>query len=296
MSETAALERALKVIEARLAEAGLDYPSDPRHSTGNLPRVAIVAGSGLGGLERWVSPEATLGFEALGAWEPGAVEGHAGRWIIGQFGNVGVHLLLGRRHLYEGAGEASVAFFPRVLAALGVRWLILTNAAGGLTNRLEPGDLMLIRDHLDLTFGTGRIEPPSTAPRTADRPRGRSGGGSPYDRAANGLFAAAALEAQIALREGVYAAVTGPSYETPAEAAMLRRLGAQAVGMSTVPEAQRAARLGLRVVGLSCITNSCFRGQGPLSHEEVLAQSARVVDRLARLLGAALARLGELGS
>jgi purine-nucleoside phosphorylase len=188
--------------------------------------------------------------------------------------------------MYEGH-EAALAGFPvRVLHALGVRTLFVSNAAGGVRRTFAPGDLMLIADHLNLMFRNPLIGPLEEGdvrfPDMSD----------PYDRELRAALRAAAAAEGIPLQEGVYAALLGPSYETPAEVRMLERLGADAVGMSTVPEVIVARALGVRVAGVSCVTNlACGIGQHPLNHEEVLEVGARAGDRFRRLVGGFVANL-----
>jgi purine-nucleoside phosphorylase len=188
--------------------------------------------------------------------------------------------------MYEGH-EAALAGFPvRVLHALGVDTLFVSNAAGGVRRTFTPGDLMLIADHLNLTFRNPLIGPLEEGdlrfPDMSD----------PYDRVLRATLRAAAAAEGIPLQEGVYAALLGPTYETPAEVRMLERLGADAVGMSTVPEVIVARAIGVRVAGVSCVTNlACGIGQHPLNHEEVLEVGARAGDRFRRLVRAFVERL-----
>ena len=235
------------------------------------PGRAIVTGSGLGALaaagrELW---SAAYG-EIPGLPAGPAVEGHGGRWRLIELTGKRLHLLEGRRHLYEGFDLDEVIRPVRLLAALGVRELLLTNAAGGLAWRLEPGDLMLAGDHIN-----------------AMGARAEWHAGTPiYDPTMNENLRKAALGAGIDLKEGVYAGLKGPNYETPAEVAALRRMGADAVGMSTVPEALAARGEGMRVAAISVITNVHRPGAPPPSHGEVLRAGAQAAGRLSRLIEA----------
>jgi purine-nucleoside phosphorylase len=208
--------------------------------------------------------------------------GHAGRLVLGRLAGRAVAALAGRCHLYEGYSAAQVTFPIRVLAALGVRTLIATNAAGGIHPELQSGDLMLIADHINFTGTNPLVGPNDEAlgPRFPDMSQA-------YDPALRALAEACAGAEQIPLRRGVYAGVLGPSYETPAEVEMLARWGADAVGMSTVAEVIVARHAGLRVLGIAAITNAIGRGPapgGPLTHEEVLAAARAAEPRLVRLV------------
>jgi len=242
--------------------------------------VAVVLGSGLGAFaERLARPRALAYAEA--DMPPSAVPGHAGRFVLGELGGARVLLLAGRAHLYEGHGPEAVTRGVRAAAALGVRALLLTNAAGGVRPEWAAGALMRVADHLNLTGET----PPAAAARA----------GSPYDAEAGARLERAALLTDVALERGVYAGLRGPSYETPAEIRMLRWMGADAVGMSTVLEALAAADRGLRVAAVACITNQAAGvGGAPLAHAEVLAAGKAAAERFARLLAAALPELAAL--
>jgi len=254
--------------------------------------LAVVSGSGLGVLRTLGREIATLDFSAIPGLGASRVAGHAGLWSLLETGAGRLYCLSGRRHAYEGLAPAATGFAMRVLARLGVRRVILTNAAGGISPRLRVGDLMLIRDHLNMMFcnplsgrgelGAARIPVP-IVPRSEREERSEI-----YDPAINARLREAALAEGIALQEGIYASVRGPSYETRAEVALLRRLGADAVGMSTVPEALVAHAAGLRVAALSLITNSHVQSGPPPSHEEVLAAARQSGQRLKRLLARAI--------
>ena len=240
--------------------------------------VALVLGSGLGGLAAAVEEPTVVSFGDLGGMPQVGVSGHSGRWVGGKLEGHRVLVQAGRYHLYEGFPIEVVCAPVRLAAALGVSRLVLTNAAGGVRRSLEPGTLMLLEDHLDLMTRspldyTGGV-------------RG-SGGSEVYDADLGRLAESCAQELGLALERGVYAGVSGPSYETPAEIRMMERLGADVVGMSTVPEATVARTLGLRCLGLSLVTN---HGAGiattALSHDEVLEIGKRSAADLERLLRA----------
>jgi len=241
------------------------------------PAVGIVLGSGLGdALAEDLNVDVDLAFGELPGFPPALVPGHAGRFRLGTLYGVPVAAFFGRVHFYEGHGIAATTLIPRVVAAMGAHTLILTNASGGLDAGMRVGQLMLIRDHLN---GMG-VNPlfgwrmPDGAPAFVDVSR-------VYDAALLEAACAAAAEAGIDVRVGVYAAVSGPSYETPAETSALARLGADAVGMSTVPEAVAAAALGLRVLGISCITDVAGT---ELTHQEVLAAAKGAAPDLRAIL------------
>ncbi|HEX6542727.1 MAG TPA: purine-nucleoside phosphorylase [Ktedonobacterales bacterium] len=256
------------------------------------PRVAIVLGSGLGALADAVAVSATLPFTAIPHLLPTTVPGHEGQVVLGRFGGVPVAVLRGRLHLYEGYTPQQVTFPLRVLKLLGAEICILTNAAGGLDPALAPGSLMLIRDHIGLPTLTGlnplfgrndeRFGPRFPAMTDA------------YDLALRQIARAVASQRGITLAEGVYAMVSGPTFETPAELRMLRMLGADAVGMSTVPEVIVARHMAMRVLGLSTIANQALtdgRTDEMPDHEHVLRTAAQATEHLVALLGDMLAQL-----
>jgi purine-nucleoside phosphorylase len=252
------------------------------------PAAILVLGSGLGGAAEEIVDATRIPYSEIPGFPRSTVSGHAGALIAGRWGGVEVVAMAGRFHLYEGWTEAEVALPIRALAALGPRLLVVTNAAGGLRPGMRPGDLMLITDHLNMQFRNpliGRVaEGEERFPDMSD----------PYDSGLRAVMEVVALEERIALEQGVYAAVLGPSYETPAEIRMLGALGADAVGMSTVPETIVARARGIRVLGISCITNLAAGLAGhPLSHEEVMDVGRGVQERLSRLVSAALPRLVE---
>ena len=241
--------------------------------------IAIVLGSGLGGLARRIDSPARIEFRDIPGFPESTVVGHAGALICGRLGGKPVIALSGRFHVYEGH-DARLAGFPiRVVHALGARTLIVSNAAGGVNRLWQPTDLMLIRDHINLTFRNpliGAVEEGDL--RFPDM-------SEPYDSTLADLARRVASEQGLSLRDGVYAGLLGPAYETPAEVRMLERLGADAVGMSTVPEVIVARARGMKVLGISCITNmACGLTTAPLSHEEVLESTRLVGEKFAALV------------
>ncbi|MFL5383402.1 MAG: purine-nucleoside phosphorylase [Longimicrobiaceae bacterium] len=257
------------------------------------PRAILVLGSGLGGLADEIEEPVSIPFGEIPGFPRRTQElaGHAGRLVVGRFEGVEVAAMQGRFHLYEGWTPAEVALPVRALAALGSRTLLLTNAAGGLRPGMEPGDLMVIADHINLMGQNPLIGP--VAPGEHRFPDMSD----PYDREYRVAAEAAALELGIPVTQGVYAALPGPSYETPAEIRMLARLGADAVGMSTVPEVLVARAVGVRCLGISCITNlAAGLGGATLSHAEVMEVGERVRDRLAALVRGILPRIAAAAS
>lgn len=254
------------------------------------PAAVLVLGSGMGALAEELADPLRLPYAEIPGFPRATVAGHAGALVVGILEGVEVAMLAGRFHLYEGWNASQVVAPIRSLAALGADLLLTTNAAGGLRPGMVAGDLMLIADHLNLTGRNPLIGP--VVPGEQRFPDMSS----PYDPKVREEIAAHAVERGIPLEQGVYAAVLGPSYETPAEIRMLRRLGADAVGMSTVPEVIAARALGMRVAGISCITNlAAGLGSGAaLSHDEVLRVGADAWGRLAALLRGVLPRIAAL--
>ncbi len=243
------------------------------------PAVAIVLGSGLGFLGDQVENAVRVPYARIPGFPIPLVEGHAGELIAGTLEGVSVLAQSGRFHLYEGHDPAVAALPVRVFAALGVTAVVLTNAAGGIRRTFRPGTLMLIADHINLMFRNplvGQVvQGDERFPDMSD----------PYDSALRALARRIAAEEKIPLEEGVYAGMLGPSYESKAEIEMLKRLGADAVGMSTVPEVIAARARGLRCVAISTITNAAAGlGQATLSHHEVLETAERVKGDLGRLV------------
>jgi purine-nucleoside phosphorylase len=252
------------------------------------PAAGVILGSGLGGLVRHIVDTISIPFDEIPGFPPATVAGHAGALIAGRLAGRPVVALAGRFHIYEGHDARLAALPVRVMHALGARTLLVSNAAGGVRRTLRPGDLMLIDDHINFMFRNplvGAVEPGDS--RFPDMSQ-------PYDRALRALAREIGLEAGIPLQEGVYAGLLGPAYETPAEVRMLERLGADAVGMSTVPEVIVARAIGMRVLGISCITNlACGLTPIRLSHEEVLETAAKASVQLERIVAGVVGQLGE---
>jgi len=245
----------------------------------------MVLGSGFKSVLDAVDVEAAIPYAHIPGFAKAGVAGHEGKLVFGRIADLPVVVLAGRAHYYEGHSLAQVTFPIRVLAALGVRDLLLTNAAGGINRKFKPGEFMRLTDHLNFMG-----ENPLRGPVRADEPRFPDMS-AVYDAQLGRLLDRAARRSQVRLHKGVYLAVSGPSYETPAEIRVFARLGADAVGMSTVPEAIVARALGLRVAGLSCITNpAAGLSRSPLSHDEVL-ETGRVAGEQAKRLLTAFARL-----
>ncbi|HET9615149.1 MAG TPA: purine-nucleoside phosphorylase [Candidatus Limnocylindrales bacterium] len=253
------------------------------------PRIGIVLGSGLGGLADDLDDAVAIPFADLPGWPAATAPGHVGRLLLGRLGRAPVAMLQGRFHLYEGNDPGLVVQPVLLFQRLGAEIVVLTNAAGGVDPAYGPGTLMVIRDHLNLTGRTPLLGPNADAigPRFQDL----TDAWSPRLRAA--LRAAGEAEG-VPLEEGVYAGLLGPQYETPSEVRMLRTLGADAVGMSTVLEAIAARWCGLEVCGVSLVTNAGagYSGQ-PLTHEEVLAAGTEAGPRLARVIRRFVGELPE---
>jgi purine-nucleoside phosphorylase len=245
-----------------------------------VPRVGIVLGSGLGGLADDVEDPVAIPFAELPGWPAATAPGHVGRLLLGRLGGTPVVLLQGRFHLYEGNDPGLVVQPVLLFRRLGAEIVVLTNAAGGVDPAYGPGTLMVIRDHLNLTGRTPLLGP--NADTIGPRFQDLTEAWSPRLRAA--IHAAARAEG-VELTEGVYAGLLGPQYETPSEVRMLRTLGADAVGMSTVLECIAARWAGLEVCGVSLVTNAGAGYTGePLSHEEVMAAGAEAGPRVARVI------------
>lgn len=243
------------------------------------PRLALVLGSGFHSVASQVRTSLEVPFTQLPGFPRMSVTGHAGQLIMGHLSHTPVVVLDGRGHFYEGHSMEVVTFPIRVLAALGVRDLLLTNAAGGINRRFRPGDFMRVTDHMNF-MGTNPLIGAALPghPRFVDLTQ-------TYDPRLNKLLEAAAKRTKTALRSGVYLAVAGPSYETAAEIRAFGQLGADAIGMSTVPEAIVARQCDLSVAALSCITNlAAGKSKAPLAHAEVLAVGERVKHAAAALI------------
>ena len=246
---------------------------------GAEPAIGIVLGSGLGGLAARIADPVAVPFADVPGFPTATVVGHAGKVIAGSLGGKRVVALAGRFHMYEGHDAALAGFPIRVLHALGARTLFVSNAAGGIRRTFRAGDLMVIRDHLNLMFRNpliGAVEPGDE--RFPDM-------SAPYDDGLARQLLEHAGALGFSLQEGVYGGLLGPTYETPSEVRMLATLGADAVGMSTVPEVIVARALGMRVAGISCITNlAAGISPHPLSHAEVLETTTLVAGRFESLV------------
>jgi purine-nucleoside phosphorylase len=251
------------------------------------PRVAVVLGSGLGGFADELTGRVEFPYSSIPHWPASTAVGHAGQLVLGTLGTLEVAVMSGRVHLYEGYTAAQVTFGVRVLGALGVRAFVFTNAAGGINLAFERGTLVLIADHINLQGANPLVGPneDSLGPRFPDMSDAYS---RPYRETARQV----ARELGIRLDEGVYAAMLGPSYETPAEIRYLRAIGADMVGMSTVPEVIAANHMSIGCLGISCVTNMAA-GILPrkIDHEEVLETGAAARGTLVRFLKALLPRL-----
>lgn len=254
------------------------------------PRVGLVLGSGLGSFAQKLKNRIAIPYEEIPHFPvPSGVVGHAGELVLGDVGRTPVVVLSGRVHFYEGRPMTDVVYPARVLARLGVGAVVLTNAAGGVRRTFKPGDLMLISDHIN-AFGTNPLIGPNEEAighRFPDM-------SAVYDKNLRRLAKATARELKVPLREGVYLGNSGPSYETPAEIRAYRTVGADAVGMSTIPEAIALRHAGVRVLGISTITNMAAGIlPQPLDHSEVLATTKRVGERFVRLLTALVPKVGK---
>ena len=250
-------------------------------------RVALVLGSGLGAFADDIEDAQAIPYEEIPGFARPTVEGHAGRLVLGRVSGVPVAAMQGRFHYYEGYSFDEVLFPVRTLGLYGVTSLILTNAAGGINIELAQGALMVISDHLNL-MGVNPLRG-THDPRFGQRFPDLT---EVYARDYQELAVEEAHAMGLDLRRGVYAALSGPTYETPAEIRMLRTLGADAVGMSTVPEAVAARQMGMKVLGVSCITNMAAGVVGePINHQEVIETGERVRDTFRELLGRVIPRL-----
>jgi xanthosine phosphorylase len=256
---------------------------------GFVPRVGLILGSGLNAIADALEDAIAIDYGELVGFPRASVEGHAGRLVLGTLAGVPVACLQGRVHLYEGVQPAALAVLPRTLKALGCELLILTNAAGALRAELLPGSVVLIEDHINLLGQNPLVGTNDEAigPRFPDMTE-------VYDRGLRARLSAVAARLGIPIASGVYLATLGPCFETPAEIRAFRALGADLVGMSTVPEAISARHCGLNVLGLSIVTNAAAGlGAEPLRHAETLARAAAAATTLQRLLTGLLEELAE---
>jgi purine-nucleoside phosphorylase len=250
------------------------------------PDAAIILGSGLGRLADKITDRKVVAYHDVPGFPPPTVVGHSGAVVSGTLGGRRVVALSGRFHMYEGHGPDLAGFPVRVLHELGAPTLIVTNAAGGIRRSFKPGDIMLIRDHINLMFRnplTGAVEEGDE--RFPDM-------SEPYDTGLATLARHVAKDQGLAMPEGVYCALLGPTYETPAEVKMLTTIGADAVGMSTVPEVIVARARGMRVLGFSCITNlACGISTTPITHAEVLETTRAAGEKMSGLVATIVSRL-----
>ena len=257
--------------------------------TGLRPRIALVLGSGLGAFADQLTEAVALRYQDIPYFPRPTAQGHAGRLVIGNCDGIPLAVMQGRAHLYEGQALRDIVFPVRVFGAMGVKAIVLTNAAGGIHPDYGAGCLVALRDHINLQGVNPLLGPNDDrlGPRFLDLTEA-------YCQRYRELAVCAGKRLGIAVHEGVYAALPGPTYETPAEIRFLRTIGADLVGMSTVPEVIAARHLGLRVLAISCVTNMAAGLAGhPLSHEEVLAAGQRVQGQFLALLQAVLPGIAE---
>ena len=251
------------------------------------PEVGIILGTGLGGLAQEITVDAALPYQEIPGFPLSTVESHAGRLLLGRLGNRPVVAMQGRFHRYEGYGLADVTFPVRVMRALGAETLVVSNACGGMNPLWSPGDLVLLSDHINLLGDNPLVG--ANDDRLGSRFPDMS---QPYDADLRALARAAALDLGIVLREGVYVAVPGPSLETRAEYRMLRGMGADVVGMSTVPEVIVAGHAGMRTLGISIITDQCLPDAlEPADITRIIDTARRAEPQLTRLITTVVERL-----
>ena len=258
-----------------------------QHAGATVPDVAIVLGSGLGDFAKRLTGATTIPYDQLPHWPASKVIGHEGKLVVGTLAGKRVAALAGRAHFYEGHDLRTVTFAARVMARLGVKVLILTNAAGGVNVTLTPGMLMIMDDHINMLGSNPLVGPNEDAfgARFPDM-------SEVYSKRLRGIADAVAAAQGLSIGHGVYVAVHGPSYETPAEIRFFRGIGADAVGMSTVPEAIVARHMGVEVLGISCITNAAAGVlPQPLNHDEVMEVARQVRGAFAALLEGIIGRL-----
>ena len=271
------------MIDTMIAEAVQFLES----RTALRPRMAVVLGSGLGAFADELADRTEIPYAEIPGWPCSTAMGHAGKLVFGKLGALDLAVMAGRVHLYEGYTPAQVTFGVRVLGSLGVRTIVFTNAAGGINLALERGGLVLISDHINLQ-GSNPLSGPNDdtlGPRFPDMSEA-------YSRELRTLAHEVGSEIDVRMAEGIYAAVLGPSYETPVEIRYLRTIGADLVGMSTVPEVIVANHMGMRALGISCVTNMAA-GILPqkISHAEVLETGEMVRGTLVKFLRALLPRM-----
>jgi purine-nucleoside phosphorylase len=253
------------------------------------PKIGLIFGSGLSPLADEISEADVIPFGEIPGFPVSTVQGHTGALVIGKLGGQTVMAMRGRAHFYEGYPMQQITLPIRAMRELGVETFIVTNAAGGVNANFNAGDVMLITDHINFVGMSGQnpLRGPnddSLGPRFPDMTNA-------YDPALNDLARATARELRIELREGVYVMLAGPSFESPADVRFIRLIGADAVGMSTVPEVIVARHGGMRVLGLALISNSLAHGHAKVSHEEVLAAGKNAVPKMAALIKGVLSKL-----
>jgi len=260
-----------------------------QNKTDFIPDIAIVLGSGLGKLADFIEKPIVIPYEEIDEFPKPTVTGHGGKLVFGKVGEANVVVMQGRVHLYEGHSPEKVVLPVRTLGLLGIKTLILTNAAGGVNPAFAPGELMVIRDHLNLQCANPLSGPndDSLGMRFPDMTEA-------YNKKLSDLIVECAVENEIDIRNGVYAGMTGPTYETPAEVNMVRILGADAVGMSTVAECIAANHMGIKVCGVSLITNmAAGLSKTKLTHEEVKETADQATEYFVELMLKVLIRLGD---
>jgi purine-nucleoside phosphorylase len=257
---------------------------------GFKPKVGIILGSGLGAFADTFQEKVTIPYYELPHFPHSSVPGHAGRLVLGLLNGEPAVAMQGRVHFYEGYPAWQVAYPARLLCTLGIKTLVVTNAAGGIQAGMRPGDLMMITDQINLSGWSALVGPNEDrlGPRFPDM-------STAYHPGLQKLLLEVAQRQGVALKQGVYVMLSGPAYETPAEIRMLRTLGADAVGMSTVPEVVAASHMGVKVAGISCVTNlAAGIGNKPLSHAEVAEVANQVTAVFSRLLGEFLPAAAKL--
>lgn len=252
------------------------------------PKVGIVLGSGLGDFVDQIENKTIISYDDIPHFHKTTVEGHAGQLILGNVGNTEVAILQGRFHSYEGLHLDEVVFPTRLLSTLGVETLILTNAAGGINTNYKAGDLVIIEDHINMTGKNPLLGPNNDdmGPRFPDMSKA-------YHPELRKLIQDSAKDLGYTIQTGVYAGVLGPTYETPAEVRMLRIIGADVVGMSTVPECIAANHIGMKVCGVSCVTNMASGIENvELKHEDIKDEALRVMEKFTKILKETVKRIG----
>jgi len=254
------------------------------------PRVGIILGSGLGAFVDQVEDKTIIPYDEIPFFHKTTVEGHAGRLIIGKISCVEIAVLQGRFHCYEGLPMEDVVFPTRLLSTLGIDTLILTNAAGGINTKYKAGDLVIIEDHINLMAKNPLIGPniSEMGPRFPDMTKA-------YNPKLREVIEACANELNYTMQKGIYAGVLGPTYETPAEVRMLRILGADMVGMSTVPECIAANHIGMKVCGISCVTNMAAGIEDvELKHSHIKDEALKVMEKFTSILKSAITKFDQL--